>query len=73
MEVAVSNLEWPDLMERGERGLLYLIGLAVSVLIPWKPLGRDIFWWMLAALAVLMYATLMQRMRRALGLIRARS
>ena len=73
MEVRVSNLEWPDLMERTERGLCYLLGLAASALMPWKPFGRDVFWWTLAALAVLIYATVIQRMRRAMGLIRRRA
>ena len=72
MEVPVSNLEWPDLMERTERGVFYLAGLAASAMIPWKPLGRDLFWWTLVVLAVLVYATAIQRMQRAVRLIRAR-
>ena len=73
MEVAVSNLEWPDLMERTERGVLYLAGLAASAVVSWKPFGRDVFWWTLVIVAALSYATVIQRMRRALGLIRMRS
>ena len=72
MEVAVSNLEWPDLMERTERGVLYFAGLAASAVVSWKPFGRDVFWWTLVVVAVLSYATVIQRMRRAVGLIRMR-
>ena len=72
MEVPVSNLEWPDLMERTERGVFYLTGLVASAVLPWKPLGRDLFWWTLVVLAVLIYATAIQRMQRAVRLIRAR-
>ena len=73
MEVAVSNLEWPDLMERPERMVVYVIGLAASRLTAWAPLGRDLFWWTLAALAVLVHATAIRRIRRAMRLIRARA
>jgi phosphatidylglycerophosphate synthase len=69
MEVPVSNLEWPDLMERTERGALYLVGLAAGSLIPWRPLGRDLFWWTLALLAGLVHLTVIQRLLRARRLI----
>jgi len=65
MEVPVSNLEWPDLMERGERSALFLIGLAASTLVPWQPLGKDLFWWTLLLLAVLTHLTVVQRILRA--------
>lgn len=73
MEVSVSNLEWPDLMERTERGAIFLIGLALSQLTAWRPLGRDVFWWTLAVLAALIHATVVQRMLRARRLIAGRS
>ena len=73
MEVAVSNEEWPDLMERAERGLLFVAGLAAGALVPWRPLGRDLFWWTLALLAVLTHLTVAQRVLRARRLIRERS
>ena len=38
MEVPVANLEWPDVMERTERGSLYLAGLLASRLLRWRPL-----------------------------------
>lgn len=72
MEVSVSNLEWPDLMERGERSALFLLSLAASVLVPWQPLGRDLFWWTLLLLAVLTHLTVVQRVLRARGFIRGR-
>ncbi|MBI4341273.1 MAG: CDP-alcohol phosphatidyltransferase family protein [Candidatus Omnitrophica bacterium] len=72
MEVAVSNLEWPDLMERAERSALFLGGLAASALLPWRPLGRDLFWWALVVLCVLTHLTVVQRMVRAAQFIKAR-
>lgn len=73
MEVAVSNQEWPDLMERTERDVLFIIGLAAGTLMPWRPLGRDLFWWTLLLLAVLIHGTVAQRVLRARRLIGARS
>ncbi len=73
MEVPVVNEEWPDLMERTERGVVYVVGLAASQVLPaWRPLGRDLFWWTLVLLAVLIHATVLQRILRARRLIRAR-
>ena len=73
MEVPISNQEWPDLMERAERGVVYLAGLAAGQLVTWKPLGRDLFWWTLAALAGLIHLTVWQRMARARRVIRLRA
>ena len=73
MEVRVSNMEWPDLMERAERDALFLIGLAASAVIPWRPLGRDLFWWTLLLLAVLTHLTVIQRVLRARRLIQERT
>ena len=73
MEVPVSNLEWPDLMERTERSLLFLAGLAASALVPWRPLGRDLFWWTLLVLSVVIHATVLQRVARARRFISSRS
>ena len=72
MEVAISNQEWPDLMERLERSVLFLGGLAASALVPWQPLERDLFWWTLLLLAVLTHLTVFQRVRRAKRLITER-
>lgn len=73
MEVPVSNLEWPDLMERMERSTLFLLGLLASALVPWRPLGRDLFWWTLLVLALLTHLTVAQRVARAVQFIRSRS
>ena len=72
MEVVVTNLEWPDLMERTERGLLFIAGLALSAVCPWRPLGHDLFWWTLVILAVLIHATVIQRIVRARRFIASR-
>lgn len=72
MEVPVSNLEWPDLMERAERSVLFLAGLAAGAAVPWRPLGRDLFWWTLVLLAILLSVTVAQRVLRATRLIRER-
>jgi len=73
MEVPVSNLEWPDLMERADRSLLFGAGLVAGAVIPWRPLGHDLFWWTLALLAVLIHGTVLQRLRRARRLILERA
>ena len=73
MEVPVSNQEWPDLMERAERGVLFLVGLLAGALIPWQPFGRDLFWWTLVILAGLVHLTVIQRVLRARGFIQARA
>jgi len=73
MEVPVANLEWPDLMERTERGVVFIAGLAASRLIRWRPLGRDLFWWTLVVLLALVSVTVLQRMLRAKRLIEMRS
>jgi phosphatidylglycerophosphate synthase len=73
MEVPVSNQEWPDLMERGERAALYLLGWLTGATCPWQPAGRDLFWWALVLLALLTHVTAGQRLIRAAGLIRTRS
>ena len=65
MEVRISNQEWPDLMERTERDVLFLLGLAASAIVPWRPLGHDLFWWTLVLLSIFICLTLIQRMRRA--------
>ncbi len=65
MEAPVTNSEWPDLMERTERSLLFMGGLAASVVFPWRPLGKDLFWWTLVVLGVLIHVTVVQRILRA--------
>ena len=72
MEVAVSNQEWPDLMERTERGTLFLVGLAAGETVPWRPFGRDLFWWTLVLLTLLIHLTVVQRVLRARRFISTR-
>lgn len=73
MEIPVSNQEWPDLMERTERSVVFLVGLAASALVPWRPLGRDLFWWTLVFLTVLIHLTVVQRVLRARRFLQERS
>lgn len=73
MEVVVSNLEWPDLMERAERGVVFIGGLALSELVSWQPMGHDLFWWALIVLIPLVYLTVVQRIFRARRIIAERS
>ena len=72
METPISNTEWPDLLERGERCLIYGVGLAGSQLIPCRPGGRDLYWWTLVLLAWLTHVTVVQRVLRARRFIRTR-
>ncbi|MBI3087952.1 MAG: CDP-alcohol phosphatidyltransferase family protein [Candidatus Omnitrophica bacterium] len=72
MEAPISNLEWPDLMERAERSAVYIAGLAAGQVMPVRLLGRDLFWWTLALLSVLIHATVLQRILRARRLIASR-
>lgn len=66
MEVTVSNNEWPDFMERTERGVLFIAGLILWGLFPAARIfGKDIFFWTLAALNLAVYGTLVQRILRA--------
>ena len=48
------------------------MGLAVSQLVAWTPLGHDLFWWTLLILSGLVHATVLQRMIRAVGFIQQR-
>ena len=59
-------------MERGDRSLVFLGSLFVSALVPWKPLGHDLFWWALVVMVPLVHLTAVQRILRARGYILAR-
>lgn len=72
MEVAVSNIEWPDLMERTERGILFLVGFFISETTGIRLAGHDLFFWVLTVLAVAVYATVVQRILRARRIIEER-
>jgi len=73
LEVSVSNVEWPDLIERTERATIYLLGLGLSQWWPVRPGGHDLFYWALVGLAVGTHLTALQRMARARRLIAERS
>ena len=73
METRIENQEWPDLMERTERAALFLGGLLASQLVPWRPLGHDLFWWTLVLLAILIHLTVAQRVLRARRLMQERA
>ena len=73
LEVDVTNTEWPDLMERSERATVFLGGLLLGEVLPWYPLGHDLFWWAMVALVVLNCATVVQRVLRARRLILSRT
>ncbi|MBI4372528.1 MAG: CDP-alcohol phosphatidyltransferase family protein [Candidatus Omnitrophica bacterium] len=73
MEISVSNDEWPDLMERTERGLIFVLGLILWGFFPGSFFGRDLFFWMLVGLNLAVYGTLIQRILRAKRLIESRT
>jgi len=69
MEVAVSNTEWPDFMERMERCVIFMTGLFVSRILPWKLFGHDLFFWTLVLIAAGTHLTAGQRILRAKKII----
>jgi predicted PurR-regulated permease PerM len=73
MEVPVDNMEWPDLMERMERGLIFVIGLILWGFFPQGYFGHDLFFWVLIGLNLAVYATVIQRLFRARRFILSRS
>lgn len=73
MEVSVSNTEWPDWMERGERSFIFLLGLLVSEIWRIEIFGQGFFFWVLVFLVTAMYATVIQRAFRARSIIESRS
>lgn len=73
MEVPISNLEWPDLMERMERSVIYGVGLLAGDIFPVKIWGQGLFWWTLLILAILIHTTVFQRIFRARNIIKERS
>jgi CDP-diacylglycerol--glycerol-3-phosphate 3-phosphatidyltransferase len=73
MEAPSGNDAWPDLMERTERCAFLLVSAFAYGLFPtWTLAGLDVLDWALGALALLVYASLTQRVLRAvkrLGLV----
>ncbi len=66
MEIMISNNEWPDLMERTERGIVFAVGVVLWGIFGSKLFfGADALRWMLILLNGAVYFTLLQRMFRA--------
>ena len=70
MEIAIDNNQWPDLLERTERGLIFAILVIVWGLFPDVRLsGHSLLFWGLLPLVTLVYLTLLQRLLRARRLL----
>jgi phosphatidylglycerophosphate synthase len=66
MEAPIGNEAWPDLMERTERCAALLISAFAYALFPnWSAAGLDVLDWALALLAALIWASVIQRVLRA--------
>ncbi len=72
IEVPISNSEWPDFMERTERGAIFLAGLFISHLTHIVIAGKDLFFWVSIFLILAVYATVVQRIFRAKSIIETR-
>ncbi len=72
MEVPITNLEWPDFMERSERGIIFLAGLLISDVTHITVGDKDLFFWVLVALLIAIYGTVIQRVFRARQYIETR-
>jgi phosphatidylglycerophosphate synthase len=72
LEIQTTNLEWPDLLEKGERDIIYWAGLLISELIGRTIFGYDLFYWVLWALVLGVHFTVVQRMLRAKKFIEER-
>lgn len=73
MEVLVSNDEWPDFMERTERGVIFAVGLILWGFFPGSFFGKDLFFWVLLGLNLAVYGTVVQRVLRAKRFIDSRA
>ena len=73
IETTVSNTEWPDLMERFERDIIFISGFFLSELFHIQIAGHDLFFWVLIGLNAAVYFTVIQRILRAKRLIESRS
>ncbi len=72
METPVSNLEWPDLMERFERNIVFILGFFISEFFQITIAGQTLFFWTLIGLNFAIYFTVIQRIFRAKRLIESR-
>ena len=73
MEVPVENEEWPDFMERIERGVIFVLGLILWGFFPQVFFGHDLFFWVLIGLNLAIYGTVIQRVLRAKRFINSRA
>ncbi|OGW86633.1 MAG: hypothetical protein A3C35_07525 [Omnitrophica bacterium RIFCSPHIGHO2_02_FULL_46_11] len=74
MEIQISNDEWPDFMERTERGLIFAVGVILWGIFPnFSLAGKDIFFWVLLGLDLAVYGTVLQRLLRAKRFIESRA
>ena len=69
MEISISNNEWPDLMERTERDIIFAIGIILWGFFPRPFFGKDLLFWTLIGLNLAVYGTVIQRVLRAKRLI----
>lgn len=72
MEVAISNTEWPDFMERTERDIIFAVGMIVWGIFPSQFFGHDLYFWMTLFLNLAVGGTVIQRLLRAKKFIEAR-
>ena len=72
IEVPISNMEWPDLMERTERDLIFAAGVISWGCFPGRYWGHDVLFWTFVILNPLVYFTVIQRVLRAKRLIETR-
>lgn len=72
MEVKISNREWPDLIQRFDRALIFTSGLFLWGIFPGTYGGKDIFFFTLVILDILVFVSLFQRIIRAKRIIQER-
>lgn len=73
LEVSIHNKEWPDLMERGPRSILFFVVLVFDQIFPYHLFGANTLYWGLILLNLLMILSLILRVRRAYLYITHRS
>lgn len=72
MEVSVSNIEWPDFMERTERDIIFALGVIAWGFFPNLIFGFDLYFWMILFLNLAVFGTVLQRILRAKKFIESR-
>ena len=69
IETKISNTNWPDLMERGERLTVLAIGLIIFGIFQEPIFGNNLLYWLLWILALLTNFSSLQRIARAKKII----